>query len=346
MPTAKNAAIYVESAPSEVSYAAMTDSGDHIVFNPADNLLSVREGYEAVVRPNGIVSGVNMITPAVSGSNNLVDVAAFTCYIAGVLVSVSADTDITVARGTGDGYIISSVIVDSSGTLSVVQGTESTAFSTTRGSAGGPPSIPLAQVEVGQIRYTSTTAAAVLSTEIKQNVEGGYCERYDYPVWSTNPIGDGNQATDADKKYAYVEFVSALPMIHGATATSAATATKKVYATYHTPVFMLINESVDFVPAEESTSVSSTQIYRKTIGASSMSLGSGSFTAMVTDGISDTLSKLEGEKLTFKFFPNINNEPYSITQGYMSLTTSYPASDNISVAATIAAEQKTVKYDS
>ncbi len=350
MPTAGSAKISYESSQTEVSYAAMTDSGDHTVYNFDDDLISNRSGYEATIRPDGVYSGSNMLTVAVSGTNDLVDCAAFTAYFAGASVSVSADTDISCTRGASSSlnYIINSVVCNSSGVLSVVVGTgHDTAFNEVRGSAGGPPSITIGSIEVGQIRFTSETAGAVLATEIKQSVEAGQVEYYNYPLWKTpNTIGAGNKASVTAKENAYVEFSTAIPMIHGATPTSAATAYKVVYAHYYTPIFVSIDIAVDFVPAENTPSVSSTQYYNVTVGSKSTSLGTASFTALMTDGITDQLKILANENLIFKFWPDRNKAPYSVTQGELGVITAYPVADQISGAFTIAAELETVGFDS
>ncbi|MBK8184903.1 MAG: hypothetical protein IPK63_19260 [Candidatus Competibacteraceae bacterium] len=106
------------------------------------------------------------------------------------MLTVAAVTDdsLTITRGvTTDTHMINSVTVNSSGAVAIVTGTDNTAFSDTRGAAGGPPSIPLGSVEVAQIRTTSVTAAVVLSTEIYA-APGTHQERYDNPVWQTNPL--------------------------------------------------------------------------------------------------------------------------------------------------------------
>ncbi len=352
MPTAANALLKYEASQVEVSFVAMTDSGDHTIYNfGTDTLVSNRSGYEADIKPDGIATGTNMITPAVSGTDNLVDVAAFTAYFAGALVSVSADTDVAITRGAdaSTDYIINSVICNSSGVISVLAGTgHATAHNEIRGSAGGPPAITIGSVEVGQVRLTSDTDAAILATEIKQSVEAGQCEYYNYPIWNTpNTIGDGNIATDADKTNAYVAFTAALPLVHGASPTSAATAYKVVYAHYYTPIFVSIAYSVDFVPAENTPSIASTQYYGNlTVGSKSLSLGTSSFTALIDDGITDNLSKLKDQNLIFKFWPDQNKSPYSVTQGELGLITTYPVADQISVSGTIAASIVTVGFDS
>lgn len=346
MAQASDAQIWYESGQTMTDYEAATDSGDQTVYTTSGTVFSMKSGYEVDIRPNGIVTGTNLVTP--NAANDTIDVAAFTMYGAGSLVSVSASTGtLTITRDGALDYIINSVVCTEAGVLSVITGDpHASAFSTVRGDAGGPPSLPLASIEVAQIKTTSKTAAAVLDTEIFQSPEGGTQERHDYPIYEVYPLGHGNQADDLDKINAYFEFAQALPVSHGATATEAATAAKKVYIKFYEPIFSLIGYSDSFVPADETASISSKQIYRRTIASTTTTLTEGSFNAYLEDGISDNLAKLRGEYLSFKFLPDENKTPYSLTQGYMNFALSYPVDDEITAAVTISAREKTVGFDS
>jgi len=354
MPTAQNALIKYEASQSLIDFTALTaavdEDGAYVIYPFDDSIVSKRSGYEPVIRPDGIASGVNIIKPAVSATDDYVDTIEFTAFFAGTLVTVSADTDLSCTRGvdSSTAYIINSVVCNSSGVLSVVTGTGSTAFSATRGAAGGPPSIPVGSVEVGQIRFTSETSAAVVAADIAQSVEAGQSERYDYPTWKEpiNTTGYGNQAKITSKETSYLEFVKELPVIHGATPTAAATDRKAVYAKYYVPDFVSIDKCTDFVPSQSSFSISSTQIYQMALGSSTESLGAASLTAYFEDGITDALAKLEGEVITFLFWPDENKSAYMVTQGILGLNRSYPAADQITAACTIASEQKSVGFDS
>ena len=157
---------------------------------------------------------------------------------------------------------------------------------------------------------------------------GLHRERYDSPLFETlNSEGT-------------VVFNSALPLIH------TGALPKKVYASYSTPIFTEVSQGTDYVPSSNSYSLSSTAIYGGTIGASSKTLGQGSFTAFLKDGITDPLAKLEGENLWFRFYPDKYKAPYLLDQGKLGLTMSYPSSDNISAACTINAETAATKVES
>ena len=127
MPNAENGLLKYEGGQTLVSMVALTDSGDHKTMNSASTRWSNRSGYEPDVKPDGLATG-GAVIPAVSGTNDLVDTAALTCYLAGVLTSVNASTDETILRGTGaDTYRKSSVQVDSAGAIDIVAGTDHTA---------------------------------------------------------------------------------------------------------------------------------------------------------------------------------------------------------------------------
>jgi hypothetical protein len=404
--TSANAILYYEAGQSYVAMAALTDSGDHATFESPDTCWSGYEGKEPVVRPNGLLTG-GAITPAASEANDQVDVAAATCYLAGVLTSVSADTNVACARpdttylvltlaagatgcvasdigkpvvggtttdsgtliaynnttrqllvdqdagddtfddddetititgGTGTGdmdsavaaavtHKIVSITVTSLGAVAAVEGYEGTSFSTTRGDLGGPPLIPTTSIEIGQVRYTSSSAAAVDSDEI-YDVPGTHQERSDYPVW------------DEDWADGEITFAATLPLIHtGATA-------RPVYAAYYTPIYSEVPNASDFVPAETSHSVTSTQIYGGTVGARSSTLGQGSFSARLSTGVVDNFVKLKDKNLWFKFMPDRYRDEFILTQGVLGIARQFPAGNAIIANCTISADVASIDKES
>lgn len=325
-----NAAIYCEMSQDQVAMTALSDSGDHTKFNSGDNLWSYRSGYQPDVKPNGVATG-GIITPG--AANDTVAVAALTCYLAGVLTSVGADSALAVARPSTSNYQILSITVTAAGALAVVEGTEGSAFSDTRDAAGGPPLIPADSIEIGQVKYSSQTAALVLASEIKQ-VVGTSKEMYNYPAWTERRMVVENGALG----YAGVEFDAALPLTH------TGGVPKAVYAEYYTPEFSLQPETSDFVAPETSHSTSSKQIYGKTKGSSSSSLGQGSYTAYLNDGISDPIIALKNEFLFFKFYQDkLVTSKYILTQGKFGIARSWPADDGVSAACTISATDEAVE---
>jgi len=317
--TASNAKLQYEAGQEYNAMAAMADAGDHLTFSLAGaSLWSQRNGYEPVVRPDGLATG-GAVTPG--SSSDTVAVAALTCYLAGELKTVSADSDVAVTRPTST-HKISSITINSSGAIAVVSGTDGTSFSSTRGEAGGPPLIPAGSIEIAQVKMSSASSALITASEIFQIV-GFTCERWDYPVWTEDPFTGE------------ITFASALPAIHEGTSAT----TKGVYAQVYEPIFADLEPVSDFVPPENSHSVSSTQVYGGTVGASSTSLGQGSFKTFLKDGVSESFIGLKDEVLFFKFFPDRNKAPYLICNGKLGIARSFPAGDNISAACTISATE-------
>jgi hypothetical protein len=328
-PNAANALIYYEAGQEYVAMAALTDSGDHTTFTSSDSYWSGYEDREPVVRPNGMLTG-GVITPAVSGTDNCVDVSAGTAYLSGVAITIPAKTDLAMSRPvTADTHVINSVIVqrnagDTAYEYAEEAGTDhATDFSSTRAADGGPPLIDPDNIEVGWVKFDAIADAAVTAAEIFQT-EGTHKEMSDFPVWEESWL-DGE-----------IEMSAALPAIHdGPTA-------KKIFAAYYTPVFAEVANGSDFVPAETTHSVSSTQVYGGTIGARSSSLGQGSFTCRLPRaGVGDGLVKQKNQNIWIKFYPDRYKDSHLMTQGVLGIARSYPAGDSIVINCTISPEAAT-----
>ena len=319
-----------ESGQTAYAFEEMTDSGDQTTFSASFSPISRAAGATAAICPYGIKTGF-AITPG--SSNDEVDVAAGTLCAPGMTgadadgdVSVSAASGISITRGlTTDTHNITSITVDSTGTVTAVSGTDSTAFSETRGAAGGPPLIPVGSVEIGQVRTTSVTAAIVLSSEIYQ-VPGLHQERSDYPVY------DINYATGE------ITFVDALPTIH------TGTVPKKVYIKGYTPLFAPIPKAYDWVPAESTYSINSQDTYDGPVGSSSSSLNQATFSAVLQDGITDNFVSKKGDNLWFEFRPDRDlTVPKQLTQGIFGISRTFPAGGGSNTAScTVTPEDATV----
>jgi hypothetical protein len=333
---ASNAKIQYESGQDLVTFVALTDQGDHRDFRGAASLWSKRSGYEPDVKPDGLATG-GIVSIAASGGNDVVDIAALTCHLAGELKSVGADADLSITRPTGgepvNTHNKSSITINSAAAIAVVKGTDGTAFSATRGAAGGPPFIPVGSIEIAQVWLSSATPAAIAASEIKQ-VIGTHCEKYDYPTWTEARFN----VSSGILGNAGIVFASALPLIH------TGSLPKGVYAQYYEPVFTDISSSSDFVPAETTHSVSSKQIYGRTLASSSSSLNQSTFTAYLEDGISDGLLSLKNEILFFRFFQNaLNSTPYVLQQGKLGISRTFPADDLIQASCTVSPESAAVE---
>ncbi len=339
MPVSDNATVYYEAGLSLQDFVALADQGDQIEFRSADTMWSKQSGYAPDVKPNGLATG-GTVSVAASGSDDVVDVAALTCYLAGVLTSVAASTDLSIPRPSVEDYQKLSITVNSSGALAVVEGAEHTEFSSTRGADGGPPWIPSDSIEIAQVWYSSGTSAAVTASEIKQ-VVGTHVEMYNFPTWDVQTFNVENGVLG----YAGIEFHSALPAIHSDDDGST-TAGKEVYAKYYTPTFAEVPRVSDFVPPETSHSVSSKQIYGQVLAAAFQSLNQGSFTAYLEDGITDPLIAQKNKNLLWKFFQDRANDPYILCQGLLGISRTFPAGDQIQASCTVSAEEAGAEVNS
>lgn len=324
--------ISVELGNTPQAWEQMT-SADNRTFSTSFTPWSGSVDLTTDIRPYGAATG-GKVKPAVSGTDNAVDVEALTAYMvegatanADGLVTVAADTDVVVTRGTTNPYKILSITVSDAGAIAVIAGTEGTAFSETRGAAGGPPFIPIDSVEIAQVRLSSLTAAPITTSEIYQ--PGGVpLERYDFPVFPTSDFANGT-----------VTFSSPLPLIHtGGVA-------KKVYARGAVPVFADIPFTVGWSPAESTFNTTSTDTYDGPVSTSSATVGNATFTAQnLRDGITDAIMQAVGKQVWVRFKPDRDKSPYSLTLGKLARTRTYPASGSVSATFTLAAVQPTVDF--
>ena len=331
MPTAENARLEFEAAQSNVAMVELTDQGDQKDFKSAHNFWSNRSGYEPDVRPNGLITG-GVMGIAASGSDDVIDVTAATAWLSGVLRSPGASTDLAIARPIANDYQKFSVTITNAGAFAVVEGTEGASFSATRGAAGGPPYIDNDAIEIGQVWYDDQAAAPVQADEIYQ-VVGIHTERWDYPLWLV-------EYTDIEGGvlgFAGVNFYSALDDIHSEDA-GANKYGKDVFATYNTPVFAEIVDAYDFVPPAASHTVSSKQVYGRVKGAKASSIGQGTFSFEMLDGITDSPLAFVDDVLFFRFYQDRLKAPYVVCQGSLGVISSFTAGENIAAACTISAE--------
>jgi len=331
MPTAENARLQYEAGQQAVPMAALTDSGDHMTFKSAAPLWSGRSGHAPVIRPNGLLTG-GAVTPDDALANNAVDVAALSCNLNGVIQQVAAG-GLTITRPATAVAKVNSLTVNAAGALAVVAGTDgaTTAFSETRGAAGGPPFIPVDSIEIGQVRVVSNVAAVITAAQIL-TLDGLHRERAANPLYEMNhgPQVEGGVEIKAGGS---VSFLSALPLIHtGGVA-------KAVHASYAVPQFADVALASDFVPPSTTHSVQSTPVYGGVVGSTSSTLGQGSFTARPQNGISDPLMLLKNQVLWFKFFPDKYLADYSLSHGKLGVTPAYPAAGDMTLACTISASK-------
>jgi len=297
--------------------SALSDAGDAKGFNSSASLFSESTGNAPDVRPDGILTG-GVLSAAISGSNDVIDITALTCSLAGVTEAVAGSLDKAVTRAVLDVSSVSSITVTSAGAIALVQGADGTdaTFSEVRGDAGAPPLIPIGSIEIGQVRTATNIAGVITAGEVFQTI-GTHREKSDFPVFKI------------DNSRGKVTFDAALPLIH------TGGIPKGVFASYAEPIFTEQNFANDFVPSETSHSVSSEQVYGATVGSSSASLGQGSFTAILKDGITDNLIGLKNENLWIRYYQDKYKAPHILTQGKLGIGRTFGASDNPKVSCTI-----------
>lgn len=303
--------IRYESGQTAYPREEMIDSGDAVVFEasffPISNALA-----EPAVALSGLSTG-GAITPHATA--NTVAVAALTASMAGGatadasgVVAVAGASVLVTRPATAVSKVVS-ITVNNAGALAAVSGTDgaTAAFVETRGAAGGPPLIPVDSIEIGQVRMTTTASAAITAGQI-YTVPGLHVERSDYPGFKVRHVSGE------------VEFSDALPKIH------AGLLPRKVYIQGATPLFEKIEATSDWVPAENSYSISSTDTYDGPVGSSSASLGQASFTALVKNGITENFISHKGKNLWFEFRPDADKTvPKQLTQGVFGISRTNPA---------------------
>lgn len=322
----ENSLLKYESGVTPTAMSALTDSGDRTCFTSDASLFSESSGNAPDIRPDGLLTG-GAVIPGVSASDDVVDVASLTCYLAGVNTSVTASADESITRPASAVAKTLSIQITSAGAISIVAGTDAadTTFLETRGTDPGEiPYILVGSIEIAQVRLLSDTSAPITSAEIFQTI-GTHLEKSDFPVYT------------ADNALAQVDFDVALPASH------TGDLAKGVFASYADPIFTEQPFANDFVPSETSFSVSSEQVYGAVVGSSSSSLGQGAFTAILTNGITDNIISRKGENLWFQYFQDKNKLPHIFTQGKLGVTRSFGASDNPKVACTISSAVESVE---
>jgi len=326
MTTAENSLLYFENGQSLVPMVALADSGDHKAYNSAAEIWSDEAGFSPVVKPDGVLTGL-VVTPAISGTNDKVDLSAGTLNLAGVATTLTASADNTCLRGATTNICrINSITITSAGAVAVLSGAAHTAFSEERGANGGPPFIPVGSIEIAQVRFSSTTAAPVSASEISA-VPNRHREMANYPsIIRINPIRELDTILGAPG----VDFSTALMRNH------TGSVTKKVYAQYYEPDFAEVLNATDFQPAIISMTTSSQPVYGGAIGEVSSALKNGKFKAFLENGISDAILRKEGKKIWFKYYADrLQTENYILTQGYLGITPNYPARSSITADCTI-----------
>ena len=324
MPSASEALVQVEFGQNPSNgVEELTNAGDNINFYSGvamgANRWSDANGRSPTVVIDGVVNG-GYATP--STTVDTVNVSAALYNVGGVAgESIVSSTDLLVARPSGSAFLISAITITAAGAWAVVAGAEGSAFVSVRGDPGGPPLIPVGDIELNHVRYSAQASAVVGASEI-QSIDGVNREPAKYPFYEPRDMF----------KNGGISFSQEVPAIH------VGVLPKGVYAQYFTPVFGDIPLAKDFTPPSESATVNSEEWYRATLASISRSLSAGSYTQALEDGITDPIMSADRDKRWMKFFPNINKPPFYAGQGIFAIVVSYPADDNITAEITIAPE--------
>jgi len=335
--------LYYEVPGGGTFYAmhALTDSGDHQTFNfVGDDFISNFKGktsdsdYSPTVRVDGVISGGTVI-PAVSATNNLVDVTTMSAYIGGNdytgASKVSADTDLTCVRGAGaaTAFIINSIICDAAGAFSVLTGTGDTSHDLTggRGGAGQPPYITVGSIEVAQVRFTSETAALVTADEIKMipNVTREMAMRPGYDIEFARVSGGSLDSPG-------VTMRTPLAAIH--TADTA----RRVFMECYAANFAEWQGVRDVAFQGETIGSTSSETFSGVRSFTTSEISEGSFTWEVGSLTSDPeWSVMEGKdaRTWFKLLESRTATGYLVCQAAASGVPTVPASGAIAVTVTL-----------
>jgi len=341
MATSADAMVKIETSNIAYTNQAMVDSGDHTIFKVTG--VDVYSGDPDIdVKPDGILSGINLMSPESGATNNEVEWPAFTAQISGVSVSVSAGS-IAITRPATAVAKVCSIIVDGTGTVAVEAGTDgaTTTFSEVRGAAGGPPLIQVADIELAQVRVTSDVAAVITAAEIFQN-PGQHSEYVTFPpIKEKRHVGKGDvHASVSAEKTAYVEFASALPLTH------VGAIPKGVFIDYATPNMTEIPRCLDYTPSEVSHGVNSTTYYGGTDASTTRSLGQGGFTVRTDDNIRDFIIGRKDDPTVIEFYPDRNKVPFQRTMATLGMARTFPAEDQNQCVVTMTSLNETSDFTS
>jgi len=82
------------------------------------------------------------------------------------------------------------------------------------------------------------------------------------------------------------------------------------------------------------------------VAGTSTSIGTGSFVAILGDGVNDAIVRESGEILTVKFFPDENKSAFILTQAACSVAQTFPADNQNQATVTMAAEKESANFSS
>ena len=310
-PTGTNLRLMVEDSAEASAAEQAVDSGDGKKFSSTGSRFSLLAKDETgtdrrpVVRPDGLQNGC-MVSPAVSGADDALDVYGGKVFIANSAVTVSPQTDIAVTRPAASMKNCSCVVINASGITSVVDGTDGSSFSDTRGTAGGPPYVPVGQVELATVRLDSEVAAPVTTDEIFFAPEYTHTPSYRLLPYTAS-----------------LEFASPIPLIHtGGVA-------KEVWIQWYEPSLTQLDVVTVRPPA------ASFEIDRATGTIERAKLKSGSIVCSLSGIQTDLARRIDGGVRLFEFMPDSTQTRKEFFYAAVEIVADYSPQGLMTGAATL-----------
>lgn len=311
LPSGNNLRLMVEDSAAAAPLEQMTDSGDNRTFGSTGARFSLCEkdasgvDRRPFVMPDGIQNGC-LAAPAASGGNDLIDVAGGSAWIGGAVFSVLPQADISLTRPAVSMKRISSIVINGAGTVSVIAGTESAAYSNQRGAAGGAPYIPLGQLELATVRLDSATAAPVTESEVFFAPEFTHTPSYRLLPYSAS-----------------LKFSAPLPLIH------TGNLAKNVWLTRFEPAFTQLDAASLRPPAL------SFEIDPATGNAARGKYKSGTIVIALSGDQTDLARRIDGTVRLFEFMPDSTQTRKELFYASVEIVADYLPGGLMAGAATL-----------
>jgi hypothetical protein len=321
MPNTENGRMKVESGVTPFAIQELTQNAGGTQYASGESLWSNNGTKKPVVRVNGIISG-GEITPG--ASDDEVDIAAAVVNLNGVVVTVPSATLSAVRATPTDTHKITSIVVDSGTEIyAVVTGSDDTAFDEARGATGGPPYIPIDEIEIGQVRLSSNVAGPVTESEIFQIPEV-HQELASFPGFSIDfRIG----AVIPDEAYV---------------ASHTGDVRRKVYASFNTATLTNLFRVQAVTMPNTTRSITSEATTDGAVASSTSTLNNGSFTMVASSGITDLILQLKDQLLWVQWQPDRFKAENHKVQGFVNPVVTFGPDSNTSIAITITPEEEGV----
>ena len=120
------------AATKQASFVLEGRTLANLVYQISGKVFNEKEGYFAVPRIDGVVSGCELT----SFSNDNIEIAPGVANVAGVSVTVGADATNSFSRPASSKYAVYAVTVSSAGTLAITKGTDGDSLDLTGGYDG------------------------------------------------------------------------------------------------------------------------------------------------------------------------------------------------------------------